>query len=183
MSGISTFSTPMQIWRNSWIWFQQAFFFEKLLWYEYKSNITRPRKLKTLFFMWMSKNLSAIFSLNVYSVYGSQQKEKREVIKIFLELNYKWERCSRNHLCITRSLWCWHTVPQDLLLGFWTKAVNWKNKPVCGSNFVMSMHWTGSDQDGTAFFCSKWQNLKQLVGAKKKKGRKKKEIRKISCKH
>lgn len=98
----------------------RQFSLKKLLWYEYKSNITRPRKLKTLFFMWMSKNLSAIFSLNVYSVYGSQHKEKKEVIKIFLDLNYKWKRCSRNHLCITQSLVLAHCA-SGLAAGFLNK--------------------------------------------------------------
>lgn len=132
-----------------------------------QNNITRPGKLKTLFFIQMNKNLSTIFSLNVCSVYGSQQKEKKEVIKYF----WNWIRNGKDVPEITSaslSLWCWHTAPQDLLLGFWTKSVSWKNKPVCGSDFVMSMHWTGSFQVGTAFSCSKWQNMKQLVEKKKK---------------
>lgn len=87
MSGIPAFHTPLPIWRYSWIWSQQAFCFENWVWSEYRTSINRLWKLKTLFFMRMSKNLLAIFSLNVYSVYGSQQRQKREVKKIFFELN------------------------------------------------------------------------------------------------
>lgn len=81
------FPTPLQIWKYCWIWSQQAFFFEKWVCSEYGTSIERPGKLKTLLSLQISKDHSVSFSLNIYSVYGSQQRQKREVINIFLEFN------------------------------------------------------------------------------------------------
>lgn len=74
MSGIPAFSPPMQIWRYSWIWSQQAFCFGN----DYDQNIELEsigqQSSKPVFLWEWVRFFLAIFSLNVYSAYGSQQR-------------------------------------------------------------------------------------------------------------